>query len=81
VVYNIAGDEYHDIKTVSDMILNYLGKDDRLVEYQPFEQHNTRDKRTDNGKSRRDLGHECTVPLDVGIPKTIEWQKEVYGRG
>jgi dTDP-glucose 4,6-dehydratase len=80
-VYNIAGDEYHDIKTISDMILNYLDKDDHLVEYQPFERHNTRDKRTDNAKSRRDLGYECTVALDVGIPRTIEWQKEVYGRG
>lgn len=80
-VYNIAGEEYHDIKTLSDMILAYLGKDDRLVEYQPLEVHNTRDKRADNSKSKRDLDHRCTVTLDVGIPRTIEWQKEVYGRG
>lgn len=80
-VYNIAGDEYHDIKSLSDMILDYLGKDDRLVEYLGFEAHNTRNKRSDNSKAKRDLGHICTVTLDEGIPNTIEWQKEVYGRG
>lgn len=79
-VYNIAGDEYHDIKALSDMILNYLGKDDRLVKYVPVEAHNTRDKRTTAAKAARDLGHVSTVPLSVGIPRTIDWQKEVYKR-
>jgi len=79
-VYNIAGDEYHDIKQLSDMILKHLGKDDSLVEYKKLEEHNTRDKLTDNAKSRQDLDHQSTVPLEVGIPRTIEWQKEIYGR-
>jgi dTDP-glucose 4,6-dehydratase len=80
-VYNISGDEYHDIKKLSDMILAYLGKDDRLVDYLPYEAHNTLNKRADNSKSKRDLDHQTTVPLEVGIPRTIEWQKEVYCRG
>jgi len=80
-VYNIAGDEYHDIKALSDMILNYLGKDDRLVKYTPLEAHNTRDKKTTTAKAVRELGHVATVPLSVGIPRTIEWQKEIYKRG
>jgi dTDP-glucose 4,6-dehydratase len=80
-VYNIAGDEYHDIKSLSDMILDYLGKDDRLVTYVPVEAHNTRDKKTTTAKAVRDLDHKATVPLSVGLPRTIEWQKEVYHRG
>ena len=80
-VYNIAGDEYHDIKSLSDLILQYLGKGDRLVKYIPFESHNTKDKRTDTAKARRDLDHQSAVPLLVGLPRTIEWQKEVYKRG
>ncbi len=80
-VYNIAGDEYHDIRALSDMILAYLGKTDALVDYQPFEKHNTRDKRSDNSKSRRDLGHQSTVTLEEGIPRTIEWQRQVYKVG
>ncbi len=80
-VYNIAGDEYHDIKSLSDMILKYLGKDDKLVKYVPVEAHNTRNKKTTIAKAVRDLDHKPTVPLSVGIPRTIEWQKEVYRRG
>jgi dTDP-glucose 4,6-dehydratase len=80
-VYNISGNEYHDIKGLSDMILEYMGKDDSLVEYKKIEEHNTRDKKGDNSKAVRDLDHRCTVTLAEGLPRTIEWQKEVYGRG
>ncbi len=80
-VYNICGDDYHNIKTVSDMILDYLEKDDSQVIYEPLEAHNTRDKKGDNTKAKRDLDHQCTVTLDEGIPKTIEWQREVYRSG
>ncbi|HEY4723938.1 MAG TPA: NAD-dependent epimerase/dehydratase family protein, partial [Anaerolineae bacterium] len=80
-VYNIAGDEYHDIKSLSDMILKCLGKDDKMVKYVPVEAHNTRNKKTTIAKAVRDLDHKPTVPLSVGIPRTIEWQKEVYRRG
>lgn len=80
-VYNIAGNEYHDIKSLSDMILGYIGKDDSLVEYVDVEHHNTRDKKSDNSKAVRDLDHKCTVELEEGIPLTIEWQKKVYDIG
>ena len=79
-IYNIAGDEYHDIKALSDMILTYLGKDDRLVTYLEYEAHNTRDKRADTAKAVRDLGHQATVSLAEGVARTIEWQKVFYGR-
>jgi len=78
-VYNIAGDEYHDIKALSDLILSSLGKDDHRVKYVPIEAHNTRDKKTDISKAIRDVDHRPAVPLAVGIPRTIEWQKQVYG--
>ncbi|MCH9015354.1 MAG: GDP-mannose 4,6-dehydratase [Gemmatimonadetes bacterium] len=77
-VYNICGDEYHGIKMLSDMILAYVGKDDNLVAYEQVEEHNTRDKKSDNSKARRDLKHEATVSLDKGIRQTIDWQKAVY---
>lgn len=79
-VYNIAGEEYHDIKTISDMILKYLGKDDKLVKYIQFEAHNTKDKKASIKKALKDLNHKSSTPLSIGIPKTIEWQKKIYGR-
>ena len=78
-VYNIAGDEYHDIKSLSDLILAQVDKDDRLVDYVQFEAHNTRDKRTTNAKAREHLGLRSTVDLAEGIRRTIAWQRSVYG--
>ena len=80
-VYNIAGSELHDMKRASDIILNYLGKDDSLVEYRDVQEATTLDKKVDVSKAVRDLGHQSTVSLEEGIPRTIDWQKEVYGIG
>ena len=77
-VYNISGDEYHDIRTLSDMVLTKLDLDDSLVEYVQKEAHNTRDKNGDNSAAKRDLGHVASVGLDEGIDRTIEWQRAVY---
>ena len=78
-VYNISGNTYHDIKTVSDMILRMCGKTDRLVEYKDVEEHNTLNKYTDATKAREDLGHRETVTLEEGIARTIAWQRSYYG--
>ncbi len=78
-VYNIAGTTYHDIKTISDMILAGTGRDDRRVEYVDFEVHNTRDKKATTARAEAELGHHETVGLDEGIARTIAWQREVYG--
>lgn len=80
-VYNVAGIEYHDVKSLSDMILEYLGKTDKLVKYIPFEKHNAKDKKASIKKAIADLKHNPTIPLSAGIPKTIEWQKIVYKHG
>jgi dTDP-glucose 4,6-dehydratase len=80
-VYNIAGSELHNMKHVSDIILNYLGKDDSLVAYRDEEEATTLDKKVDTSKAARDLGHESTVSLEEGIARTVEWQKGIYGCG
>ncbi|HXI64397.1 MAG TPA: NAD(P)-dependent oxidoreductase [Gemmatimonadales bacterium] len=77
-VYNVGGTEYHDIKTLSDIILNYLNKPDTKVEYLSAEPFTTRDKRVSMEKAKRDLNHEPRIALAVGVPKTIEWMRDVY---
>ena len=79
-VYNIGSNEYHDIKYLSDFILDHLGKDDRLVKYLEAEPFTTRDKKVDISKAVRDLNHECRVSLDQGLRRTIEWMRDVYVR-
>lgn len=80
-VYNIGGKELHDMKYASDLILNYLNKDDSIVTYKEAEPFTTKDKKIDVTKAIRDLGHDPKITLEQGIPKTIEWMKEVYKGG
>ncbi|MBU2600541.1 NAD(P)-dependent oxidoreductase [bacterium] len=77
-VYNIGGLEYHDMKTSSDIILKYLGKDDSLVKCVEAEPFTTKDKKLDCSKAIQDLGHNPVVTLEEGIPKTIEWMRSAY---
>lgn len=79
-VYNIGGDQYHDIKYLSDLILNHLGKDDKIVTYSEGEPFTTKDKKVDLGKAKKDLDHKITVALEEGVPKTVDWMKSVYLR-
>lgn len=78
-VYNIGGTEYHDIKYVSDLILNYLGQSDKNIIYKESEPFTTKDKKVDLSKAINDLKHDPKITLKEGLPKTIDWMKKVYG--
>jgi len=82
-VYNIAGKKEWEceIKHISELILDYLDKDDSKVEYKKAEPFTTRVKNIDSSKAIRDLGHNPKISPEQGIPKTIEWMKNIYGRG
>ena len=79
-VYNIGGKEEWiiDIKHLSDLILKYLGKDDKLVTYKETELFTTRIKQVDFSKIRNDLKHEPKITIEEGIPRYVEWMKKVY---
>jgi len=77
-VYNIAGAELHDMKMISDMILEYLGKDDSRVEYVTEEKFTTRVKIPDIRRACEDLHYQPQITLAQGIPQTIDWMKSIY---
>jgi len=77
-VYNIAGSELHDMKSTSDMILTYLKKDDNHIEYREEEPFTTKIKVPDISKTIRDLNYQPRVTLKEGIPRTVDWMKQVY---
>ena len=77
-VYNIAGKTYHDIKSISDMILAECGKTDSKVSYVDVEEHNTVDKKASTLRAKEDLGHRETVKLEEGIQRTVAWQRSYY---
>ena len=80
-VYNVGSKEEweHDIKYVSDLILKHLGKSGSEIKYEKAEPFTTMVKHMDFSKARRDLNHAPRVPLEEGIPRTIEWMKKTYG--
>lgn len=78
-VYNIGGTEYRSVHELSDLVLKYTKGDPSLVRYLPEDKHNTVSKRPDIQKAIRDLNHNPQIILEEGIPKTVEWMKEVYG--
>ncbi|NQS89377.1 NAD(P)-dependent oxidoreductase, partial [Patescibacteria group bacterium] len=68
-----------EIKHISELILDYLNKDDSKVEYKKAEPFTTRVKNIDSSKAIKDLGHDPRTSPEEGIPKTIEWMKSIYG--
>lgn len=78
-VYNIAGLSYHDIKTVSDIILELTGKSEKLVKYSEGEPFTTKHKKVDASKAVRDLAHDPKVGLEEGIAETVKWMRSFYG--
>ena len=77
-VYNIGGQAFRSVEEASNIILAYLGKTDKLVEYLTEDKHNVVNKRANIEKARKAFDYDPRTPLEVGIPKTIEWMKKVY---
>tara|TARA_B100000989_G_scaffold277778_1_gene239005 strand:+ start:113 stop:1066 length:954 start_codon:yes stop_codon:yes gene_type:complete len=77
-VFNLSGEDYHDIKYISDMILGKLKLSDDFVDYIDSEDFTTKDKKTSNQKAKDVLNFKPLVNLDEGIDKTINWMKDVY---
>lgn len=81
-VYNIAGFEYHDIKTVSDLILKETGKKESdIVIYKDAEPFTTKNKVVDCAKAIKDLKHQPKVKLEDGIKATVDWMRKYYNIG
>ena len=77
-VINVGGVEFRSVHELSDLILQHLGLDDRLVEYMPEDKHNVLNKQPDISKARQFLKHDPRATLEEGIPRTIDWMKSVY---
>lgn len=77
-VYNLGGDTQYEIKYVSDLILENLGKDDSKVTYKEEEPFTTKIKTPDSSKAKKDLDFELTVSAEDGIKRTVEWFKKLY---
>ena len=76
-VYNIGGDEYHNIEHLVDLIWDYTGADRELISYEESEKLTTKFKKGDISKAQKILDHRMTIDLKEGVKRTIEWMKNL----
>lgn len=79
--YNIGGSTLHSIEELSQAVLKVTGGNPGLVQYQDSEILTTKEKRVDVSKASRDLGHQDTYTLEMGMRLTAEWMQKVYNFG
>lgn len=77
-VYNIGGTEFRSVEDLSHLILRHLDLDDSLVEYLPEDRHNVQNKQPSIEKAKLAFDHNPTATLEDGVPRTLEWMKQVY---
>lgn len=78
--YNLGGNPDWEITIteLSNMILDYLGKDDSKVTYEDSEPMTTEVKQIDSSKAKEHLNHNPSVPPEEGLTRTIDWFKDEY---
>jgi dTDP-glucose 4,6-dehydratase len=79
-VYNLGGDEQHEIKHVSDLILKELRKDDSKVTYERAEPFTTRVKTPNSEKAKSDIDFRLIIKPEEGIRRTIDWFTKAYSK-
>jgi dTDP-glucose 4,6-dehydratase len=79
-VYNIGSNEKWvvDITTLAKLVIELIGADPKLANYQKEEGFTTKVKIVDYSKSRRDLKHEARIDLREGLIRYIKWMKIIY---
>ena len=77
-VYNIAGNDYHSIKEMSDLILEFTNGNEKLIKYEDKESFTTIHKKVSCEKAIKDLKHNPKVKLRDGLKKTVKWMKDIY---
>jgi len=78
-VYNIGGNEYRSVKDLSDLVLRLTGAEPGLAECLPEDRHNVTSKKPAIELAKKELGHQPHVLLEEGIPRTLEWMRQIYG--
>lgn len=76
---NIGGREYRSVSDLAELVLKITGASRNLVNYLDEDKHNLTNKRPVINRAIELLGHNPTIPLEIGVEKTINWMKEIYG--
>ena len=72
--YNIGGLDFRSVEELATIVGDHV--DGVEVELIPEDAHNVRSKRPDISRAIVDLKHSPRVPLEEGVPHTLDWMRE-----
>ncbi len=77
-VYNIGNHRSEPLMRLISVLEDALGKKAQTV-MEPMQMGDVKETYADIEAIRRDLGYEPTIPIDVGVPRFVEWYREYHG--
>lgn len=78
-VYNIGNHRSEPLMRFINVIEETLGKKAEII-LEPMQPGDVKETYADIDAIRNDLGYEPSTPIDVGVPKFVEWFRGYYGR-
>ena len=79
-VYNIGNNRSERLTRFVELIEETIGKKAE-IEYAPMQPGDVKETCADISDTRRDFGFEPKTPIDIGIPRFIEWFCEYHNVG
>lgn len=73
-LYNLGNSRVEPLTRVVELIEDLLGKKAKVID-EPMQPGDVKETYADITASERDLGFSPATPLDVGLPKFIEWYR------
>ncbi len=77
-VYNIASDYVHTMEELGELIREFTGAPEELIEYRDSEPFTTKKKVLSVERAKKELDHKWEVNVREGMHALIEWMKAVY---
>lgn len=74
-VYNIGNHRSESLMRYIELLEESLGCK-AVIDYQPMQPGDVRETYADISDIERDLGYHPTTPIDVGVPRFVEWFKK-----
>ena len=77
-VYNIGNHRSEPLMRMISVLEDALGRKAQTV-MEPMQMGDVKETYADIEAIRRDLGYEPTTPIDVGVPRFVEWYRAYHG--
>jgi UDP-glucuronate 4-epimerase len=77
-VYNIGNHRSEPLMRLIEVLERALNRK-AVIDFQPMQPGDVKETYADIAAIQRDLGYAPTTPIDVGVPKFVQWYREYHG--